>query len=92
MKNKNTDKDNIDFDTRVLALCEQDTRLMVSKYGSQFLETDCPVCSWTNGHLFANKWDLTYKYCVDCGLIYLSPYPGEDIRNWYFENSEGLEY
>jgi 2-polyprenyl-3-methyl-5-hydroxy-6-metoxy-1,4-benzoquinol methylase len=81
-----------EFNERVLQLCEEDTRRMVKQFQDQFLETDCPVCLSANANLFAKKWGLKYKQCNDCGLIYISPYPNDEIREWYFANSEGLKF
>lgn len=90
---KSETKKNIEsFNERVLQLCEDDTRRMVKLFQVKFLETDCPVCMSSNSSLFVNKWDLKYRLCEDCGLIFVSPYPDDEIRTWYFANSDGLKF
>lgn len=83
---------NPSFDAKVLQLCQKDTERMIRKFGDQFLDSDCPVCGSDARHLEAATWGLNYQRCKDCGLVYLSPCPNDEIRSWYLSNSIGLKF
>lgn len=91
-KAKLNDIHNPSFDARVLDMCERDTLGMIERFGDQFLDTPCPVCSSSHRHLEATVWGLDYQRCETCGLVYISPCPTDEIRSWYLSNSKGLKY
>ena len=83
---------NPSFDAQVLEMCEADTLAMIHRFGDQFLDTPCPVCSSSHRHLEATVWGLDYQRCENCGLVYISPCPTDEIRSWYLANSSGLKF
>ena len=83
---------NPSFEARVLDLLRGDTLSMIERFGDQFLDTPCPVCSSSHRHLEATVWNLDYQRCETCGLVYISPCPPNEIRCWYLANSKGLKF
>jgi SAM-dependent methyltransferase len=86
------DVHNPSFEERVIELCEISTREMIIKFADQFVEKGCPACASDDRHLEITKWGLDYQRCEICRLVYISPYPNDDARGWYLENSRGLRF
>ena len=83
---------NASFEVKILQLCEIDTERMIKKFGDQFFDSNCPVCSSDKRYLQVSIWGLDYQRCKGCGLVYISPCPNDEIRSWYLSNSTGLKF
>jgi 2-polyprenyl-3-methyl-5-hydroxy-6-metoxy-1,4-benzoquinol methylase len=59
---------------------------------SRFVEVACPACScdkWVPGMV---KFEFHYVLCSDCGSLYLSPRPTEEMYIKYYQEAESVKF
>lgn len=59
---------------------------------AQFVEVPCPACDEPGWEPQWSKYGLTYRRCVACTTVYVSPRPTPAQLDAYYTTSENYEY
>lgn len=70
---------------------EADRNALLAKK-EQFISVPCPACKSTEGELSFEKNGFSYFSCKQCGTLYISPRPGEELLGRFYENSEVYKF
>jgi len=72
-----------------LAAAVQRDRQWLLAREAEFVYVDCPVCDTSSN---TNPWRIIdgfqYRRCSDCGTLYISPRPTQELLNAYYARSE----
>ena len=60
--------------------------------GEKLLDVDCPGCGQQNSKKAYEKWGLSYKKCLDCESVYVSPRPSKKALDKFYEQSEACRF
>lgn len=55
-------------------------------------EVPCPACRSSRTEAAFEKWGMAYKECDDCGTLYVSPRPDDEVLSRYDAESEARRY
>lgn len=59
---------------------------------NQFVDTGCPACHGLKVVFEFDYQRLDYRRCADCGLLYISPAPTEEMHLDFVVNSRAMTY
>jgi 2-polyprenyl-3-methyl-5-hydroxy-6-metoxy-1,4-benzoquinol methylase len=74
-----------------LALARKDIQIFFGDKDT-FVEVDCPACGAKGGQTALKKLGFSYKSCLDCESLYLSPRPTESMINNYYQKGESVKF
>lgn len=79
------------FELEVDRLTEKDVEQLLT-HKQEFIEFPCPACGSEELIFDFEGKGFSYKRCLHCELLLLSPAPDENRQNWYIANSEALKF
>ena len=59
---------------------------------AEFVRVSCPACGADKATQAFVKFDFSFGRCSECGTIYMSPRPSEEVMADYYANSENYAY
>jgi 2-polyprenyl-3-methyl-5-hydroxy-6-metoxy-1,4-benzoquinol methylase len=62
------------------------------KRSSEFVTVDCPACQGAHSKAEFEKFGFSFRRCMDCRTIYMSPRPSEAVMADYYANSENYAF
>lgn len=71
----------------VLRQREADGNTFFLKYNKEFVDVDCPSCAGEGGETF-QKYGFRHKTCKNCGTLFCSPRPTDDLLGTYYNTYE----
>ncbi len=89
-KEKEIHNDNIE--AQWIKLVNEDVNELIVPHKSKFIKfKKCPSCGST--HLIKEfiHQELNYESCENCKLLFINPFPPEDVKTNYIINSKALE-
>jgi len=88
---KETDIRSRDVQDKYLALCAQDAKRFLARR-SEFVEIDCPACACPDKDQAFVKQGYRFSLCRECGTLYLSPRPTDEMLAEFNSTSAGARY
>jgi len=82
---------NISFEREIKRLQIKDIERLVNK-SKYFILTACPACNSNMSELAYDLYGLSYRKCLLCDTIYLSPCPTTEIIKWYLDTSDSIRH
>ena len=79
-----------DILNRYLELCNEDSVIYFKDCARQNIP--CPACSSKQVKHSFNKWGFDYVVCRECGTLYQSPRPPQEIFARFYQESRSAEY
>jgi SAM-dependent methyltransferase len=59
---------------------------------TEFVRVNCPACGSDQSSRAFEKFNFSYRWCVDCQTLYMSPRPSAKVMEDYYTNSENYRY
>jgi len=89
-KEKEIHNDNIE--DQWVKLVNEDVKELILPYSSKFVKfKKCPSCGSSNFSTEFIHQGLNYESCDNCHLLFINPFPPEDVKTNYIINSKALE-
>jgi SAM-dependent methyltransferase len=79
-----------DILNRYLELCNEDSTIYFK--GCVRQDIPCPACDSKQIKHSFNKWGFDYVVCQECGTLYQSPRPPQEIFSRFYQESRSAEY
>ncbi|NJB69206.1 SAM-dependent methyltransferase [Desulfobaculum xiamenense] len=77
--------------SRLAEAASADARWLARRVGS-FVLVPCPACQCVEQETAMQKEGMTWRRCLACGTLYVSPRPDEDLLARYYARSESYRF